>query len=248
VAINTDPGNPEWFYIKFKQPGSAAVAVANAPAPSASSGVAGATPAPAAETGGGPAAIAVGGWSFVNLRSGYAPDQKRFSVYGEVINNSGSAQKISYLIANLFDDQGRSVTGISDTTEDWPTDLVPPGGQVPFVLTGNDIPGFAEVRLKVFAQPSSQTTRQDFEFLEVEPYDDGIDYCVAGKLRNPGDSLGSYLVITLVLYDDQGDVINFDSGTWYPQQVAGDETLDFEVCADPLNQSVADYDVRAWGQ
>ncbi len=69
-----------------------------------------------------------------------------------------------------------------------------------------------------------------------------------GRLRNPAGQLRNYLVIAAVLYDDQDKVINFGSyDVWYPQEVSGDQGEDFELCADPLDQEVARYEVRAWG-
>jgi hypothetical protein len=85
--------------------------------------------------------------------------------------------------------------------------------------------------------------------LDLDASGDARDYCVTGKVRNPGGQLGDYLVIVAVLYNDQGNVIYFDSYQDYsPEDVIGAQTLDFEVCVDPLDQRVADYDVRAWGQ
>jgi hypothetical protein len=57
------------------------------------------------------------------------------------------------------------------------------------------------------------------------------------------------LVIAAVLYNAQDKVINFGSYENYSSEaMAGNATQDFEVCADPLDQEVARYEVRAWGQ
>ena|GEM_PF-1199781 len=241
VAINTDPASPEWFYIKFKQPGPA-MAVVSAPTPTASSNTAG-----IAATGG-PAAAASGGWSFLGVKRTYDPDWESLFVRGEAVNGSGAAQRLSSISGTFYDAAGQVIADGDDIDSYWPIYVVPAGGQVPFEMTLYDIREVADFDLQVVTQASGETVRQDFEFLELEPFDDGSDFCVAGNLKNPGASLGVYLVIAVVLYDSQDDVINFDSGTWYPQEVVGDQTLDFEVCVDPLGQGVADYDMRAWGQ
>jgi hypothetical protein len=242
VGINTDPDNPEWFYIKFKQPGPS-VAVASAPTPTRSS-----TAASATSAGGSVTSTGTGDWSFVGVNSMYDPDWESLLVRGEAVNGSGAAQRLSSISGTFYDAGGQVVADGDDTDSYWPIYVVPAGGQVPFELTLYDIREVADFDLQVVTQASGETVRQDFEFLELEPFNDGSDYCVAGMLRNPGASLGGYLVIAVVLHDGQDDVINFDSGTWYPQEVVGDQTLDFEVCVDSLGQQVADYEVRAWGQ
>ena len=74
-------------------------------------------------------------------------------------------------------------------------------------------------------------------------------YCLTGVLQNPGDELQSYLIIGLVLYDDQDNVINFTNfNELYFAGVTGEQILDFEICVPPPNQNVARYQLRAWGQ
>jgi hypothetical protein len=243
VGIHTDPDNPQWFYIKFKQPGPAR-AVASAPTPTRPSTTPQSTPTTAS-----PVIAASGGWSFLGLKSAYDPDWESVSIRGEAINGTGASQRLSDITGTFYDAAGGVIAGEDDTDSYWPMYVAPAGGRVPFEITLYDIREVADFDLQVIAQASDETARQDFEFQELDASNDGSDYCVAGKLRNPGDKLGDYLVIAAVLYDDQDDVINFDSGTWrHPQQIVGDQLLDFEVCVDPLGQDVARYEMRAWGQ
>jgi hypothetical protein len=170
-------------------------------------------------------------------------------LYGDVVNDTGDSQEISYLTGTFYDSQGRVVAGENDIYYYWPIDVVPPAGMVPFELTVYSDQSPANFELEVIAQASSDTPRQDFEFSDLDASGDARDYCVTGKVRNPGGQLGDYLAVVAVLYNDQGNVINFDSYENYsPENVASEQTLDFEVCVNPLGQEVADYDVRAWGQ
>jgi hypothetical protein len=60
--------------------------------------------------------------------------------------------------------------------------------------------------------------------------------------------LQDYLVIVAILYDDQGNVINFNAHYQLSfSGLSGNETMDFENCVAPLDQSVARYELRAWG-
>jgi len=57
------------------------------------------------------------------------------------------------------------------------------------------------------------------------------------------------LVIAAILYDSQGNMINFDYYDEYnPAGVRGDETADFEICIAPPNQDVANHELHAWGR
>jgi hypothetical protein len=242
VGINTDPEDPQWFYIKFKQPGPAR-AIASAPTPTRSATTARATPTTAS-----PVVAASGGWSFLGVKSAYDPDREGLFVRGEALNDTGASQQLSDITGTFYDAAGQVVASGDEIDSYWPIYVVPAGGQVPFEITLHDIREVADFDLQAITQATNETMRQDFEFLDLDSSSDGSDYCVVGKLRNLGGRLESYMVIAAVLYDAQDDVINFDTDTLYPHQVVGDEPLDFEVCVDPLGQDVARYEVRAWGQ
>jgi hypothetical protein len=249
LGINTDPEDPQWFYIKFKQPGPAR-AIASAPTATGPSTTAQSTPttAQSTPTTASPAVAASGGWSFLGVKSAYDPGREGFFVRGEALNDTGASQRLSKIIGTFYDAGGQMVAGGDEADSYWPIYLVPAGGRVPFEITLHNIQQVADFDLQAITQATNETMRQDFELLDLDSSSDGSDDCVIGKLRNLGDSLASYMVIAAVLYDVQGDVINFDTGTWYPHQVVGDAPLDFEVCVDTLGQDVARYEARAWGQ
>lgn len=67
--------------------------------------------------------------------------------------------------------------------------------------------------------------------------------------RNLGGPLQYNLVIAAIFYDAQDNMVNF--GDFYessPENITGDQLLDFEICADAFNREIAHYDLRAWGQ
>jgi hypothetical protein len=239
LAINTDPANPEWFYVKFKQRGSAVASVPTQPRSS--------SPVPTATSV--RSGSATSGWSFVGVRSFYDPDWESVLVYGEAVNNTGSSQELFYITGTFYDAQGQVVADQYDADDYWPIDVVPNGAQVPFEISLWDIDSVADFDLRVISEPSSDAPRQDFEFLGLDASGDARDYCVVGRLRNSGGQLEDYLAVVAVLYDEGDKVINFDSSYNYsPEVVTGDRTLDFEVCVDPLGQEVGYYELRAWGE
>jgi hypothetical protein len=241
VAISIDSDNPEWFFVKFRQPGPPAAAVASAPTPTTSSSMALTTPSDGSVT-------STGDWSFVGVNGIYDPDWESVFVYGEVINNTGSPQRLSHITGDFYDDQGQVVVGQGDVDDFYQIDVVPPGGVVPFELALYDVQSVADFDLVVIAEPSGEAPRQDFEFSDLDAYDDAGDYCVGGRLRNPGGVLEDYLMIVVVLYNGQDNVIYFDSYEYYAPGILSQQEQYFEVCVDRYGQEVARYDVRAWGK
>jgi hypothetical protein len=255
VGINTNPEDPQWFYIKFKQPGSPGsrvasptpyrAAVTSTPYQGATS-AAGSTPtrAPTATSG-----APTGGWSFENVQIISYPEDEMVAVYADMVNRTGASQQIDYVTGTLYDVQGQTLPEEYEMYDYWLLEIVPAGGRAPLELTIYDLQELGSVDLSVISQPSSEAPRQDFDISGVEARDAGEDYCVAGSVHNPGGQLEEYLVVASILYNDQDQIINFDSdATRSPEDVVGDQAFDFEVCVDKLDRDVARYEVRAWGQ
>jgi len=167
-------------------------------------------------------------------------------LYGDLINNTGAPQTLIWITATFYDDQGQVVADPENVYNYWPAvDVVPVGGQVPFELAVDGLQSAANFTLRVEAEPSSEPPLQDFSFTDLSQRDEEGDYCVQGVLQGPGESLQAYLVIVAVLYDDQGNVVNF--GDYYEPYLEEDQSLTFEICVGPPNQDIARYELRAWG-
>lgn len=205
----------------------------------ASVGPAGSKPGPARQT---------PGWSFAAIQTAFDQEEESVIMHGDMVNNTGMTQAIAYLTGTFFDNQGQMIAGEEDTDDYWPLQVVPPGGRVPFELTVYDIQSVADYNLAVVSQPSPETPRQDFEFLDLNSSTEAGNYCVTGKLRNPGGQLSDYLLVMAVIYDNQDTIINFDIYEENsPGDIVGEATLDFEICIDSFNQQVARHELRALG-
>jgi uncharacterized protein YgiM (DUF1202 family) len=186
-------------------------------------------------------------WVFAGVQLTPKLDGSGLLVHGNLLNNTGNAQELALVTGTFYDEQGQVVAD-GNTTDYWPVAGIPQGGQVPFELVVPGLTSVANFDLRVDAQPGGTIPRQDFEFFDLNAANTGEDYCVGGKLRNPGDKLASYLVIVAVIYDEQGNVINYyDLYNQSPQDLVGDQTADFEICVNPLNQQVAHFESLAWG-
>lgn len=188
------------------------------------------------------------GWSFAGVRLDPG-QQDGLLLYGDMINDTGAPQELEAVTGAFYDAEGKLIADKGSTYDYWPINVVPPGGRVPFELTVFDVQKPANFNLMVEAAQSDENTRQDFEFLNVNQRNEDSNYCLGGELRNPGDELKEYLVIVAILYDAQGNVINFDYYDEYnPENVKGDQTSSFDICVSPLDQAVANHELRAWGQ
>lgn len=234
AAPGSQPGNAP---LPSLPPGASAPMATVAPGPPAATPVTTSTPTTAPET----------GWSFTSVR--VYGQEDGLLLYGKLTNGTGAPQELEDVSGAFYDAQGQLIADKSSTFDYWPINVVPPGGAVPFELTVFDGQGAADYDLNVEAQPSGENTRQDFEFKDVEQRSEDGDYCLSGNLRNSGDELRDYLVIVAILYDAQGNVVNFDYYDEYnPAGVKGDNPSSFEICVPPPNQDVANYELRAWGQ
>jgi hypothetical protein len=170
-----------------------------------------------------------------------------FAFYGDLLNNTGSPQQLSNINATFFDAQGQAIS-YDKAINQWPIREVSPGGRVPFGVIVPNIQGIADFNFQVQSEPGGRIPREDFEFLEVNQTTEGEDYCISGRLRNPGDQLKTYLMIAAILYDGEDLVINYNNVFHVsPTNVVGDQTMDVAICVDPRQYEVARYELRAWG-
>lgn len=248
VTIATEADAPRWFFVKFKGHTPPGGAIASAPSGSPRA-IPTRGPTPARPYAPPPTATRTtsANWSFVSTR--FVQDRRNAVAYGNIINNTGASQEIIYVTGLFYDNQGRTIAGLANTDDYLPLNVVPPGGTMPFELTVYTIRSVEDFELNVAFQISAETPRQDFELLDLEPSTGAGDYCLRGRLQNAGAQITDYLVVVAVLYNDDDEVINF--GRYEapsPEDVLGDEVMDFEICSDSFSQNVARYEVSAWGR
>ncbi|MBE7472507.1 MAG: hypothetical protein DPW09_19665 [Anaerolineae bacterium] len=189
------------------------------------------------------------GWSFASTRV-YAGSDEGLRLYGEMVNDTGSAQELSYVSGTFFDDQGQIIADQTSTTDYAPLEIIPPGGRVPFELRVNNIQSAANFELWAKSTPHDSAPRQsDFEFVDVNGRDEDDSYCLEGALANRGGDLEEYLVIAAILYDDQGNMLGFgDDYQADLTEIVGDTTLDFDICIESPQADITGYELRAWGR
>ncbi len=210
-----------------------------------------ATPLPAATASPLPAATAppLPNWSYTGLRTYYSKSGKNLSMYGAVVNNTGTSQKLKVLTASFYDDQGQLIDEDSYLTVNyWPSNLIPAGERLPFKLTALNIENMADFELNVDTQPLDLTS-QDFEILDVSEGTKFGQPCLQGRLSNVGGALQE-VVIVGTLYNDQDQLLQFGE---YKQLVAGRDLaaqpLNFEICFNINNPNlITRHELRAWGQ
>jgi hypothetical protein len=188
------------------------------------------------------------GWSFANMRTYADEDAESLWLYGDVTNNTGTTQKLTTITGTFYDAQGQLIANENNTLGYWPVDVVPAGERIPFELAVEGIQNAANYELRAASEMGDSPPRHDFDFTDLEQWNEEGVYCLMGALLNPGNELTEYLVIIAVFYDGQGNVINFSEDyTSNPTWVIGDEFYDFEICIDPSGQDFDHYELQAWG-
>ncbi len=192
----------------------------------------------------------IAGWSYAGVRTYYSKSGRNLSMYGDVVNNTGTSQKLALLKANFYDDQGQLIDEASYMTVGyWSSRLIPAGERLPFKLMALSIENVADFEFSVEAQPIDQIAHQDLEILDVSENSRFGRPCLQGRLRNVGPPLQE-VVIVGALYDGQDQMLQFGE---YKQQVSGIDfaakPLEFEICFNLNNPNlIARHELRAWGQ
>lgn len=185
--------------------------------------------------------------TFANVRLVNDPVEGGVLLYGDVINQSDSPQKLQRVTGTFVDAQGQVLAGENNTTDYVPLQIIPTRGQVPFELSVQDIQAAAGFDLRAEAQPSSSAPRQDFELTATSQVSDEFGLCFEGTVRNPGANLAEYAVVAVVLYDAQNNVISFGDTYLEPEALTSGQTSTFELCADSFSQPISSYKLQAWG-
>ncbi len=196
----------------------------------------------------GPTPVASGDWSFSGLRLHTAElDQGVSALFGDFVNNSGHPETLKLIRGTFYDADGRTLD-TQDSTAFWPLPVVPPGSRVPFMMFAALVPqAVAKYDLEIEAEPSHQAPAQDFQFSGVQVTPGTETYCLEGQVSHPGAALKQDAEIVVVLYDSQGNVINF--GTLSPdlKALAGGQPIDFNICVPSFGLATDHYDLNAWG-
>lgn len=188
-------------------------------------------------------------WQFENVRVYTGLINNGLLLFGNLVNNTGAPQELEAIDGTFYDAASQQIAAASIGLAYWPGYIVPPGGGVPFQLEVDNISSVGNFDLQVEARASDTAPMLDFTVSNSSPRTEGDSFCVSGRLQNPGPQLEDYLVVALVLYDDQNNVISFsDYEELDPDWIRGDESLEYELCADLLAGNVARHVVQAWGR
>lgn len=188
-----------------------------------------------------------GGWIFSGVRqaSGQVGD---LQVYGDALNDSSASVEVKAITGAFYDDLGQVIAD-GATSGRWPAVLVPPGGRIPFVLTVPGLTSAASFDLRIEAQANNASRSQDFEFSGVTQSSEGSNTCLSGQLRASRGEVHAYLVIAAILFDNRDKVINYnDERQDAPTGLSGGQIREVKICLDGLDQTIARYELRAWGQ
>lgn len=186
--------------------------------------------------------------SLAGVRGYFDETENSFRLVGEVVNNSSVEQQIITVTGDFFDSQGQLVADETAALDFLPQIFVPVGGRVPFEILVDGLQSAARWDLRVEAMESLNPIRQ-FPPEEVSDRIDSGRYCVKGLVRNPGERLQESLIVVAVLYDADGNVVNYGEATpSSPFSIFGARVFNFDICVSPPNDGVVRYEARALGR
>jgi hypothetical protein len=194
-------------------------------------------------------------WSFENVWTYWDEDYFEFYVWGEVVNNTASDQRIVEFLPIVYDEDRIPINSeFYFLAEDYEliitTVSVSPGGRLPFsfVIYLPFTVAYIEdnYEIQIQAEPAA-ATRSDLTILDVS--DDGKanlpdEFYVWVTFENSSSDLQEYAALIITLYDDEGRVIGvggqLETDTSYLE--VGEH--EFEVIVDMRDLAYYDLDVQ----
>ncbi len=189
----------------------------------------------------------VDGWSFIGARTSI--DETEATVVGELVNNTGLPQTAVHISGVLYDEQSQVIVDGVETLSYVPVDVIPAGAHVPFELAVESDEAIYRLDLYAMSEPAGNPPRQDFQISSISPWTDSANmYCLGGQIQNPGAPLEDYLIIVAFTYNEQGQLVSFgEYSLTSPEQAVGDQTSSFELCIDPMDQTIVSHELAALG-
>jgi hypothetical protein len=165
-------------------------------------------------------------WRFENVYTYYDDEFQKFYVWGEVVNNTGSDQRLITLWPVIYDADRNPITSKEDVNavgkgykELREMVSLAPGLSLPFSFLvylpdGVSVEDNYEILLEAEEAGSARgdlDILQDYSDASDWPdyfYADWPDYFyVEGIYENPGPDLTAYVALVVTLYDEEGHVI-----------------------------------------
>jgi len=190
---------------------------------------------------------AVDGWTFVGVRT--VIDYEDAVVVGELINNTKTPQQEVYVSGVFYNKNNQIIMDELETLSYVPVEIIPVGGRVPFELIVESSEPIYRLDLYALSEPSGNPPHQDFQFAQVSNWTSPTNmYCISGQVLNPNELLEDYLVVLATIYNDQGYVASFGEYSALLSVNANNPNSPFELCIDPLEQTIVHHELKALGR
>ncbi len=203
-------------------------------------------------------------WSFKNVFTYYDEDFLEFYIWGEVVNNTGSDQRITSLMPVVYDGNGAPVTSEEDVLGLWDyeklLDLVSiaPEKSLAFsflVFLPDETPFSQDYEVLVRAE-TVEPARDDLDITDDEfDLSDWPDYLyVDGFYQIPSPNLNAYVAVVVTVYDEDEHVIGvgwtYETAALYLEAGAHDFEVIVEMweIVSHLNLDAYSYKVQVFGE
>jgi hypothetical protein len=204
------------------------------------------------------------GWRFENVYTYYDAEYQELYIWGEVVNETGSDQRLTTLIPVVYDGNGNPITSEEDV-DTIGSDYeqlregvsLAPGHSLPFsflVALPEGVAVEENYEILVAAEPAEPARADlDIVYYNSDASDWPDYYYVEGTFENPGPDLSEYVAIVVTLYDENGHVIGVG---WFYEEGSSYLTTgehDFEIYVElweilyDLELEVYDHNAQLFG-
>lgn len=192
-------------------------------------------------------------WRFAKLRLEHDSFARTLHVWGEVVNESGTDQRIIAFVPVLWDHNGELVNvtrwrffkGYSDLI---PAVSVAQGQALPFGFRVS-LPYNAQLRdgAEIMVHVAAESAEPDRDDLDIPENDFDLsrpdELRVSGIIENAGPALNEGLTVVVTAYDDEGHVMGWGWQTETSPARLSDNTQGFDVSVQ-FSKPITDLDLE----
>lgn len=178
--------------------------------------------------------------NFRVLASGnYIDSSGYYHIVGEIENTSGNLARLVKITALLYDEDNTIV----GSTFDYATiDLTRPGEKSSFHLIFTNSEQIGEIEAYRLTIDSTRTLTDKPRNLELEVGDAHVDavgyYHLVGEVKNNGDRTATFVEVSAVFYDRDGNVVDTAFGYTAPDRIPSGDMASFELVSTAPNASL----------
>lgn len=193
--------------------------------------------------------MASDGFFFSNLYLRRDESRGRSYLLGIVFNNNDETFYIENIYGDFFHALGQPVVDKSLIDSRFPDVNLAAATKMPFEATLDTEKMIQSFSMNIDFEDPGDIQSIGIDVLNQQMTSNEPEYCVSGSLKNQGAQLNYQLIVALILYNSQNQVLNFaDLDVEAYDTIVGDTLGAFSICAETHGAIVARHEIMAWGE